>query len=165
MNLYDRARLLEEGIENIENLAHHNLMELIVRTRITTPRLVDMFDQAILYLHLGVETGSEKDGNGKNEKDASRELLKSLGIRTATDLIKCKNELKAFAEDERYKSIISKLDVITTALKDDEWLNYVQNWRSYSSSQDKTIDNPFMFYETAAESHQDWLDSTEDKVV
>jgi hypothetical protein len=165
MNLYDRARLLEEGIENIENLAHHNLMELIVRTRITTPRLVDMFDQAILYLHLGVETGNEKNEDGKNEKDVSRELLKSLGIRTATDLIKCKNELKAFANDERYKSIISRLDVITTALKDDEWLNYVQNWRSYSSSQDKTIDNPFKFYETAAESHQDWLDSTEDKVV
>jgi hypothetical protein len=151
MNLYDRARLLEEGIENIENLAHHNLMELIVRTRITTPRLVDMFDQAILYLHLGLETGNE---NSENGKDDSRDLLKSLGIRTATDLIKCKNELKMFAEDGRYKTIINKLDVITTALEDDEWLNYVQNWRSYSSSQDKPIDDPFKFYETAANAHQ-----------
>jgi len=163
MNLYDRARLLEEGIENIENLAHHNLMELIVRTRITTPRLVDMFDQAILYLHLGLETNDEDNENSKNEKDDPHNLLKSLGIRTATDLIKCRNDLYAFKDDERYKTIISTLDVITTALKDDAWLNYVQNWRSYSASQDKPIDNPFKFYETAAKSHQLWFKSTEER--
>jgi len=163
INLYDRARLLEEGIENIENLAHHNLMELIARTRIPTPRLVDMFDQAILYLHLGLEIDSEDEEAIKNEKDDPRKLLKRLGIRTATDLIKCRNEITEFKDDEKkYKSLINKLDVIVTALKDDEWLNYVQNWRSYSSLQEKAIDNPFKFYEKAAQSHQSWLKSTED---
>lgn len=161
MNLYDRARLLEEGIENIENLAHHNLMELIVRTRIPTPRLVDMFDQAILYLHLGLEANDEDQQSRNSERDDARSLLKSLGVRTATDLIKCKNDLYAFKDDEKYKTIISKLDVITTALKDDEWLNYVQNWRSYSASQDEPIDNPFKFYETAAKTHQTWLEGNE----
>ena len=92
INLYDRARLLEEGIENIENLAHHNLMELIARTRIPTPRLVDMFDQAILYLHLGLEA-DENEENGSKGKEDPRDLLKSLGVRTATDLIKCKDKL------------------------------------------------------------------------
>ena len=164
MNLYDRARLLEEGIENIENLAHHNLMELIARTRIPTPRLVDMFDQAIMYLHLGLEQKDEKDANSNNEKDDPRNLLKSLGVRTATDLIKCRNEIHTFKDDDKYKTIVSKLEVIVSALKDDEWLNYVQNWRSYSISQDKSIDNPFKFYETAAKSHQNWLKSTEEKV-
>ena len=164
MNLYDRARLLEEGIENIENLAHHNLMELIARTRIPTPRLVDMFDQAILYLHLGPETENENGQEKNGENNDPRNLLKSLGVRTATDLIKCRNEIHAFKDDEKYKSIVSKLEVIVTALKDDEWLNYVQNWRSYSISQDKPFDNPFKFYETAAKSHQNWLKSTEEKV-
>jgi len=56
----------------------------------------------------------------------------------------------------------NSLDVIVAALKDDEWLNYVQNWRSYSSLQEKAIDNPFKFYEKAAQSHQTWLKSTED---
>lgn len=153
MNLYDRARLLEEGIDNIENLAHHNLMELIARTRIPTPRLVDMFDQAILYLHLGLETNVDEEESETGKKDDPRNLLKSLGVRTATDLIKCKNVIDTFKDDEKYKSMVSKLEVIVTALKDDEWLNYVQNWRSYSISQDKPIDNPFKFYETAAKSH------------
>lgn len=153
INLYNRARLLEEGIENIENLAHHNLMELIARTRIPTPRLVDMFDQAILYLHLGLEA-DEKEENGSKGKDDPRDLLKSLGVRTATDLIRCKDNLNDFKENEKYKTLINKLEVIETALKDDEWLNYVHNWRSYSSSQEIAIDNPFKFHETAIKSQQ-----------
>ena len=153
INLYDRARLLEEGIENIENLAHHNLMELIARTRIPTPRLVDMFDQAILYLHLGLEA-DENEENGSKGKEDPRDLLKSLGVRTATDLIKCKDKLYTFKGDEKYKTLINKLEVIEAALKDDEWLNYVHNWRSYSSSQEKSIDNPFKFHETAIKSQQ-----------
>ena len=77
VHLYDRARLLEEGIENIENLAHHNMIDLIARTRIPTPRLVDMFDQSILYLHLDLE---------KEENRKFLTILKSFGIRNATDL-------------------------------------------------------------------------------
>jgi hypothetical protein len=77
INLYDRARLLEEGIENIENLAHHNLLDLVVKTHITTPRIVDMFDQAILYMHLGLATVDLLN---------KRQLLRTYGIRTATDL-------------------------------------------------------------------------------
>jgi hypothetical protein len=88
-----------------------------------------------------------------------------LGVRTATDLINCTKEINDFndrAKDDKYKSIVDKLDVIVAALKDDEWLNYVQNWRSYSSSQEKAIDDPFKFYETAANSHQTWVKSTKD---
>jgi hypothetical protein len=128
-------------------------MELIARTRIPTPRLVDMFDQAILYLHLGLEA-DENEENGNKSKDDPRDLLKNLGVRTATDLIKCKDQLIAFKDDDKYKTLISKLEVIETAIKDDEWLNYVQNWRSSSSSQEKSIDNPFKFHETAIKSQQ-----------
>jgi hypothetical protein len=153
MNLYDRARLLEEGIENIENLAHHNLMEMIARTRIPTPRLVDMFDQAILYLHLGLESNSDEPETEKSENnDNPRKFLKSLGIRTATDLLKCQNVLNTFSDDDNHKRIVNRLSVIIQTLKDDEWFNYVQSWRSYSSSQEKPIDDPYTFYETATKS-------------
>lgn len=135
MNLYDQARLLEEGIENIENLAHHNLMELIARTRIPTARLVDMFDQSILYLHLGSE----------NQK--MRGLLKNLGIRTATDLLNCKKEINDLKDEDQYKDMVKKLQVIIPALKDDEWLNYIRNWReSTSLDNDSPIDDPYLFY-------------------
>ena len=54
IDLYDRARLLDEGVSNVEGLAHHDLIELMLQTRIPAPRLVDWIDQAILYLHVGV---------------------------------------------------------------------------------------------------------------
>jgi hypothetical protein len=153
MNLYDRARLLEEGIENIENLAHHNLMELIARTRIPTPRLVDMFDQAILYLHLGLETENEDaETENSNRQDNPRKFLKSLGIRTATDLLKCQSALNAFCDNDTYKNLATRLGFVIRTLKDDEWFNYIQNWRSYSSSKEEPIDNPFKFHEVATKS-------------
>jgi len=142
MNLYDRTRLLEEGIENIENLAHHNLVELIARTRIPTPRLVDMFDQAILYLHLGIK---------KKENDSGETLLDQLnfyGIRTATDLISylCRHEQLELEEDQTLP--IARLKVIEETLKDDEWLDYILNWRS-ASKMAKLITNPYKFYNSA----------------
>lgn len=136
MNLYDQARLLEEGIENIENLAHHNLMELIVRTRIPTQRLVDMFDQAILYLHLGPE----------NKENTLRTQLKTLGIRTATDLINCRKEIEAFKGDDRYEDLVKKLKVIITSLNDDEWFPYIKGWRDNAAVKDKPISDPYQFY-------------------
>lgn len=139
MNLYDQARLLEEGIDNIENLAHHNLMELIVRTRIPTQRLVDMFDQAILYLHLGPD----------DQANNLRLSLKTLGVRTATDLIACQTEINAFAADEKYKDLVKKLKVIITSLKDDEWFSYIKGWRDNSSVKAEAIDDPYQFYNQA----------------
>ena len=162
MNIYDQARLMEEGIENIENLAHHNLMELIVRTRIPTARLVDMFDQAILYLHLGPEIdGDDSKGDDRSkaqsedesvqqnpvpEKDL-RGFLKSLGIRTATDLLGCQDEIARYRDEVAYTEINKKLKIITASLKDDEWLNYIGNWRENSATEKKDpIDNPYKFY-------------------
>jgi hypothetical protein len=135
MNLYDQARLMEEGIENIENLAHHNLMELIARTRIPTQRLVDMFDQAILYLHLGTE------------ENKIRKLLKSLGVRTATDLLNCRNKLDDFQDEEANKDLVKKLNVIIASLDDDEWLTYIDSWHKYSlREKEPPISNPYKFY-------------------
>ncbi|MEI6044110.1 MAG: hypothetical protein WCS37_06935 [Chloroflexota bacterium] len=126
VTLYDQARLLEEGIENVENLAHANLIELRLRTRISMMRLVDLFDQAILYLHLesditlsDVTTGSttssgvtsnsatpssvprsEPPSPSVGSKDNKpKEILRRYGIRTATDLeraYKISTQKKAF---------------------------------------------------------------------
>lgn len=125
INLYDRARLLEEGIENIQNLVYHNLIELIARTRIPTARLVDVFDQAILYLHLGLETDKVR---------AVRQLLREYGIRTATDVQEaCKHPeflelLKSNASD-----VADKLTVINYTLADEEWMPYLRQWRRFTT--------------------------------
>lgn len=75
LNIWYESRLLEEGIEDMQNLATANIVDVMLRTRVPVDRLVDWIDQAILDLRV-------KDG----EADSARQTLRRLGIRTATDL-------------------------------------------------------------------------------
>jgi hypothetical protein len=133
INLYDRSRFTEEGIENVENLAHHNLIGLMLSTRISTNRLVDLFDQAILYLHLGLE---------RDDVKTVRRTLRSYGIRTATDLEVAyeeasergtggdlKNFLMILDKDNAPPAKLSQIQTILDTLKDDDWMTYLRNWR------------------------------------
>jgi hypothetical protein len=97
IDIYDRSRLIEEGVGNIEGLAHHYLPELMMQTRIPVARLVYWTDQAILYLHVVCGTdssASKKDGADPSDGEAhdngggeSRlRILQAHGIQTATDL-------------------------------------------------------------------------------
>jgi hypothetical protein len=52
LNVWYEARLLEEGIEDMQNLATANLVDVMLHTRVPVGRLVDWIDQAELYLHL-----------------------------------------------------------------------------------------------------------------
>jgi hypothetical protein len=79
MTLWDQARLLEEGIDDLHALATANLVDLMLGTRVPVNRLVDWLDQALLLLHLPLD----RDG-----QPSARERLRVLGIRTATDLIR-----------------------------------------------------------------------------
>ena len=112
IDIYDRTRLVEEGVGNIEGLAHHNLPELMMQTRIPIGRLVYWTDQAILFLHVATSVNDvkrqtdargngEEGGNGSNwtnhtngdraDGEASNgtdrlRILQEHGIHTATDL-------------------------------------------------------------------------------
>jgi hypothetical protein len=59
IDLYDRTRLSEEGINNVEALAHADIVELMSSTRISAAQLVDWTDQAILYLRVGGDSGAQ----------------------------------------------------------------------------------------------------------
>jgi hypothetical protein len=52
LNVWYEARLVEEGIEDMQNLATANLVDVILHTRVPVGRLVDWVDQAKLYMHL-----------------------------------------------------------------------------------------------------------------
>jgi hypothetical protein len=52
LNVWYEARLVEEGIEDMQNLATANLVDVMLHTRVPVARLVDWVDQAQLYLHL-----------------------------------------------------------------------------------------------------------------
>lgn len=77
IDLYNRARLMDEGIENIENVAHCDLVDLMLQTRIPLETLLDWIDQSVLILHVGGEEANSKQ----------LDVLRDHGIRTATDLM------------------------------------------------------------------------------
>src|SRR5690242_4588672 len=52
LSVWYEARLLEEGIEDMQSLATANFVDVILHTRVPVGRLVDWVDQAHLYLHL-----------------------------------------------------------------------------------------------------------------
>ncbi|HEY5668957.1 MAG TPA: hypothetical protein VIS10_03095, partial [Anaerolineales bacterium] len=125
-----------------ENLAHHNLISLMLSTRISTNRLVDMFDQAILYLHLGLEP---------DEVAEARKKLRKYGIRTATDLDaahktaeerKNSDEFHKFLmileDDNAQPAPLSRIQTILDTLRDDDWMNYLHNWRELNQSSVQT---------------------------
>jgi hypothetical protein len=75
LTVWHEARLEEEDIENIPNMATTDLVELLINTRFPAERIVDWVDQAILYTQLGAD-----------HKD-TREQLRQHGIRTASSLL------------------------------------------------------------------------------
>lgn len=160
LDVYDRARLLDEGVTNIEGLAHHDLIDLMLETRISVPRLVDWVDQAILYLHVefdngnrnGNRTANKKPENGKPETPNSavattedllnlKMFLRDNGIRTATDFIDTyskRNEstLHLRASNDQQ----TRLQILSESLKDDEWLDYIKHWRVSSETKEIPLD-------------------------
>jgi hypothetical protein len=82
LNIWYEARLLEEGIEDMQNLVTGNLVDIILHTRVPVGRLVDWIDQAALQLV--VDPPATSDNAGRPTTDRTK--LRRLGIRTATDL-------------------------------------------------------------------------------
>ena len=102
---------------NIEALAHHDLVELMLMTRIPVPRLVDWTDQAILHLHVG---------------EIDRGELRRYGIRTASDLLNAytfapnRDEFLAILDGEDGKP--KRLELIVQAMLDEAWMTNICFW-------------------------------------
>jgi hypothetical protein len=52
LDLWYQDRLMEEGIEDMQNLATASLVDVMLHCRVPVNRLIDWVDQAHLYLHL-----------------------------------------------------------------------------------------------------------------
>lgn len=133
IDLYDRARLLDEGIANIEALANHDLIDLLLETRVPAARLIDWIDQAILHLH----TRFSPD---------MHDALRRAGIRTASDLVTISAKhpdalTGTLARNVKWEEgqLESTLKVLVASLRDDEWMDYIRNWRKGSTVKQRTI--------------------------
>jgi hypothetical protein len=140
IDIYDRARLLDEGVTNVEALAHHNLVDLLLRTRIPASRLVDWVDQAILYIHC-VEQQPPED------EDAPGVLarLRAHGIRTATGLERAYDAAcKRGGDDAEALVRIAGparggppvLRAVLDTLRDEDWMPALRRWHSEAAEPD-----------------------------
>ena len=133
IDLYDRARLLDEGIANIEALANHDLIDLLLETRIPAARLIDWMDQAILHLHARFSPELHN-------------ALRRAGIRTASDLVTVDDKHRDALIGTLRRSLKwdkeqldEALEVLVASLRDDEWMDYIRNWRTGSAVHERTI--------------------------
>jgi hypothetical protein len=141
MNIWYESRLLEEGIEDLQNLATANIVDIMLRTRVPVDRLVDWIDQAHLFLR------ARKDDVSKEQRKAgklsSREKLRRLGIRTATDLENV-FESKDKALREQVKWVLgdsgqppSATQTMFETLRDEPNLYHVRQWKKYGELLDE----------------------------
>jgi hypothetical protein len=138
IDLYDRFRLADEGVTTVEALAHADVPQLMLRTRIPAPQLLDWVDQAILYIHLG---------RSRAAREHRQERLAGLGIRTATgvlcsigdDRATFKNRRTVIARAIQAEShntdaptktsdLLAALDVLVCTLKHETWTVWLQEW-------------------------------------
>ena len=133
LNVWYEARLLEEGIEDMQNLATCNLVDVMLHTRIPVERLIDWIDQSMLYLHLGKPPQQGEEG--------PRDQLRRYGIRTATDLADALRPLAPGADEaERIAKLErlltpgpdapSVLRTILATLQNEPNLPHVRAWRT-----------------------------------
>lgn len=132
IDLYDRARLGEEGIANLDNLAHGDLVDLMLNTSIASAQLVEWVDQAMLYLRVH----DDPNEPGKDNPDRTWHELRAMGVRRASDLVAAPDwtlraEVAALARAQgRDEALVARLQALVNLLAGDEWFADVLHWRT-----------------------------------
>jgi hypothetical protein len=139
LTVWHEARLEEEDIENVPNMATADLVELMLHTRVPPDRIVDWVDQALLYTQIGPDkksdTAPEKKGEGEQAVPTSpRERLGEHGIRTASALIAAYDKSRKENDVGAFENILpgatrSRIRSLVDTLSTNPNLILVQQWR------------------------------------
>lgn len=100
LTVWHEARLEEEDVENIPNMATVDLVDLMLQTRFPPDRIIDWVDQAILYTHIG--RGETKDGD-----IPARLRLREHGVRTATSLVETYRKALKTGDVDAFERILT----------------------------------------------------------
>ncbi len=140
IDLYDRARLQDEGVTNVEALAHHDLVELMFQTRIPAPRLLDWVDQAILHLHVNVRTPDGRPGRMLG-------VLRHHGIRTATNLVEAYEHARARGAEAAFLQHMSaaaggdpdQLLTLMAVIGNEDWVENLRYWHTLPDPEEELL--------------------------
>jgi hypothetical protein len=127
LTVWHEARLEEEDVENIPNMATVDLVDLMIDTRFPAERIIDWVDQAILYTHLGPE-------KRRADRLTRREILRAHGIRTASGLMEAFYRSRQRPDREEFEKILdgegrSPMRSLIDSLGTNPNLKLVQAWR------------------------------------
>jgi hypothetical protein len=132
LTVWHEARLEEEDIENIPNMASTEIVDLMISTRFPPDRIIDWVDQAILFTYLGPDQ-KEDENRGASSR---RELLRLQGIRTATSLIEAfeKSQSQPRKDSDNVEKILSTASCshvrsLLNAIATDSNLRLICAWR------------------------------------
>jgi hypothetical protein len=146
LNVWYESRLLEEGIEDLQNLATAKLVDVLLHTRVPVARLVDWVDQALLLIHLPAEP-SVLEQEGMTHKSRAlhaaeggrahrRQALRSCGIRSATGLLRALHPDRDPDERARLLDLLANYEFPQAAVESlyqvilaDPRLAVVVNWQ------------------------------------
>jgi len=136
LTVWHQARLEEEDIENVPNMASVDMVDLLLNTKIPADRVVDWVDQAILYTQLGCEDNKVRSGDDRGDAPGTRDLLRRHGIRTASSLILAyKQALVRDDLDSFLKMLPSsarpRLLAIVDTLGNNPNLSLIQRWKQW----------------------------------
>jgi hypothetical protein len=134
LTVWHEARLEEEDIENVPNMATADIVELFLSTRIPPNRLIDWVDQAILFTHLSPGR-DEKDRSSRKLEEHPRGQLRSIGVRTATSFVELPVWDSATRQVLKSKGLDpDPLGYLQDAIKSNANFALVRRWRCLSGS-------------------------------
>ena len=129
LTVWHEARLEEEDIENVPNMATADIVGLLVSTRLPPDRIVDWVDQAILLTYLGPNEASNSDSNNARHK------LARLGVRTASALLSTARSMQVRGEFGAFDSVIqdesgrAAVPSLLSSIRTNSNLTLVLSWR------------------------------------
>jgi hypothetical protein len=136
LTVWHEARLEEEDIENVPNMATADLVELMLHTRLPPDRIVDWMDQAMLYTQLGPNKTPVKNEDKEAALKSPRQRLAEHGIRTASALVAAYEKSKARNDLDSFENILpfdgrSPIRSLVDTLAINPNLELVRQWRRH----------------------------------
>jgi hypothetical protein len=131
--VWHETRLEEEDIENVQNMATADIVDLLVDTRIPAGRVIDWIDQAILLTQLGPDEATNSDPS------SARRILARHGIRTASSLLKVAFDKSPGPDSAAFANVLVDnkerpvLPSLLSAIQTNSNLARILRWRGLES--------------------------------
>lgn len=150
LDVWYEVRLVEEGIEDMQNLTTANLVDIMLHTRVPVGRLVEWVDQAYLYTRLPPKTegwlgekldhrrrrrATQRDENRTCGPPHLRDVLRKGGVTNATSLLVAvptdrRNDADSFVNWVAARADVHPSAIVTLAaiLRQHPGLNPIRSW-------------------------------------